>query len=451
MTFPPIDVDGTVRKLRLRERALEQASRNMPGADSQGFDTVEQDVVNEIDTEANTRYQEYLFNQKTYGDRQGDLGIPALKVKIGSVTDAAIADFGKAVQGGKDELFARANSVIDHINELTEFRRENALRRPAFNLGGRNKKIGLLLILLSFEAVLNGTFLAQGSVYGIAGGILKATVIAGVNIAIAWLVGFYVARGLAHKNWGLKILCGLIIVGYLGLAFGFNLWVAHYRTALAIDPFEAATLSLRSWKGDPFGIEDGESWLLFLMGFVFAIFSVIDSWAMDDPYPGYGNRHRTYQRAINAYTRKKTTLLNELEDIQKDAVDELEKIGKDVQSRQNEHGLIALRSQSLRSSIEQHFAHLESAANTLLRFYRDENRKARTSDAPVRFDESWKLSRPETLANIVVTSDQAKLEQLVKEALEQIPVRREALHQAYRENYREYDRIDDMVKAKVQS
>jgi hypothetical protein len=147
LQFPAIDTDGMIKKMRLNERAKEQGRANLPATDSQGFDGIEQAIVNEIENEGKTQFDEYLSNQKTYAERANDAGIQALLLQIGATAASASTDFERNTRSGTTELYAFRRDVIETGKELNRFRVRHKLDRPARDIGSRTYKIGLLIFL----------------------------------------------------------------------------------------------------------------------------------------------------------------------------------------------------------------------------------------------------------------------------------------------------------------
>jgi hypothetical protein len=450
MQFPAIDVDGMIGRMRLKEKAKEQAEQGLPTAESQSFDAVEQEVVNEIENEAKIQYTNYLDNQKVYADRAGDVAIQSLAVRLGTSADDAVTDFQRHTHNGTGELYSRKREVIQTERELNRFKERHGLRRPARNYGKRLVKIGFLLIILVVESLLNGSFLAKGSVFGLVGGVFEALIIAGINVFVGLAVGRLVAPWIGHKNVVAQIFAATGVLVYLAAAVGFNLAVAHYRTAVAGDPFEASLLAYRSLMSDPLAIADLQSWALFIIGFIFSIAAAFDGWLMDDPYPGYGTRMRHNLEALENYNEFKNDLLNDLDEIKQRAEKEMDEIGRKVQDRQNEFGALVLRSHALLSEMTQHFGHLESAANTLLRFYRNENGKYRSAPVPARFDATWTYVRPPETAAATVMGNREQMEQTVRQVMLDIPQHRKRLHDGFLKALGEYKKIDELVDTEVE-
>jgi hypothetical protein len=148
------------------------------------------------------------------------------------------------------------------------------------------------------------------------------------------------------------------------------------------------------------------------------------------------------------YNDLKEELLADLDEIKKKAEDEMDDLVRSITSRQGEFANIVLRSEALRIAMGEFFDHLESAANALLSFYRNENQKHRTAPPPTRFKDSsrWIYPRPALEKGIESEEGRKGIDEALREALKRIPEQREALQEAFRNALLEYKRIDDLVK-----
>lgn len=444
LQFPAIDTDGMIKRMRLKQRAKDQSQGNLPAADSEGFDAVEQDIVNEIMSEGKTQFNAYISHQKTYADRANDAGILALVANLRSIAAGASTDFERQTLSGTNELYARRREVIDTERELQRFRKRHKLERTTRDVDSRTFKVGVLILILAVESILNGFFLSKGNVFGLVGGVFEALLIASLNVFVSAAVGRFVVPWLSYRSWGARVVAAFGVLAYLAAVISFNLAVAHYRNAVASDPFGASIVAYRTLLANPLGIADVQSWSLFLFGLSFSFIAAYDGLRMDDPYPGYGHRMRQNRVALEDYNDLTDDLLNELEDIKKSAELKMDEIARQLETRRGEFGYVVVKSQALTIEMKDHFAHLESAANTLLRYYRDENRKARTLPSPARFDTPWVYPRP-PLYDSVIPEHHAIIATMTK-ALEEAMHERDTLHAAYRKALAEYSRIHDLVE-----
>jgi hypothetical protein len=444
LEFKTIDTDGMIKRMRLIEKAADRGRANQPSAANESLDSVEQDIVNEIGSEGTDKFSAYLEHQKTYADRASHMGIHALAFQLGAIASDAQGHFAREVHAGKDELHAAKQKLIDSERELQQFRSKHHLTRPARDHVSRVYSVGVLIFILAFESLLNGVFLAKGNMFGFAGGLTVALIISALNIAFAVGAGYLVFPWLSHRNTGLRV-AGLVGVTAYALGAGaFNLGVAHYRIAVASDPFDASVIAWRSLWANPFGIDDMECWMLFIMGLFFSLLAAGDGYLLDDPYPGYGRRARQSGKAMHDYATLKDDLLTDLEDVKRGAERKMDDVVHSISTKQTETDHIAMTSLALRATMLQYFSHLEVAANTLLRRYRDENARTRTEPAPAHFDAQWKYNHPSPDGAVFTNLNRNTLEAEVRKAMEEAPRHRELLNTAYSEAMAEYRRIDEL-------
>src|SRR3972149_485235 len=102
-------------------------------------------------------------------------------------------------------------------------------------------------------------------------------------------------NGLRHRIWAIP---ALVVGGFLLLLFAF--YVAHYRYALAHTSLDAPTPDniLTEIVTNPFvPFQQLESLALFMIALLIGIFAVPRGAHWDEPYPGYGARHRRMEEA----------------------------------------------------------------------------------------------------------------------------------------------------------
>ena len=82
------------------------------------------------------------------------------------------------------------------------------------------------------------------------------------------------------------------VLSYVMVALALNLAIAHYRDVAQISSAQADVQAVQAMLSAPFGLRDLQSWLLLGMGAFFSVLACIDGFKFDDPYPGYGRKHR---------------------------------------------------------------------------------------------------------------------------------------------------------------
>ena len=394
LIFPQLDVEGLKSQLGLVEEGRKRGAHDSPTSDMDHYDDIEQKIISILESEAKKTTQSFEAHLDTYTQRINNLRHSTAHSHIRSPVDQAQAQFHASLNKELNELIQLQQNVRDNENDVDTFKREHDLDRAPHYPESRVKHWGLIGILLLIEAVLNGSFLALGNELGLLGGTFEAIVIALINVLLGLFVGWKVVTQWNHRSPYRKIPGSIGATVYLIGMSGFNLAVAHYRTALGGDvPEDAPRIAFETLTATPFLVDDIQSWLMFLLGCVFSVIAAIDGWMMDDPYPGYGRLARLRDEARKDLSEQRNLLFDELDTIRDKAIMEMGDALRGIQKERAEYqGIIDGRS-SLESSFHQHMSHIEEAANHLLHSYRDANIKARKTEPPRHFSKKWKLER----------------------------------------------------------
>lgn len=253
-------------------------------------------------------------------------------------------------------LIANGPALADCLREeksalagLESFKAEHRLTRDAHYPSSPMLAFGILSMLVIVEAGINGVLFADSSDQGLFGGWLEALVLSITNVGAAFLFGRMVLPQLHRRGPGVK--AGAIVLCLAGVAaiLAINLAGAHYRDfkseaggepAPAMVLKHEASLSLGGAKpgtaaamprkaarsasaespvpvpapiaenertkereaiakllGSPFAFNSFMSFFLFVIGLCGACIAALDGYKLDDPFPGYGKRHRKYAAA----------------------------------------------------------------------------------------------------------------------------------------------------------
>ncbi|MFZ0571395.1 MAG: hypothetical protein WAM63_13015 [Rhodomicrobium sp.] len=248
-------------------------------------------------------------------------------------------------------LIANGPALADCLREeksrladLETFKAENGLARDAHYPSSPILAFGILSILVLLEAGINGVLFADSSDQGLFGGWLEALVLSITNVGAAFLFGRMVLPQL-HRP-GLIPRTGAILLCLAGAAAltAVNLVGAHYRdykaaiasleTAMPAAPKADAPLgapkhphsgklekpvvaetsapspgqiaarekdkeleAIGKLFASPFAFDGFMSFFLFAIGICGASIAALDGYKLDDPFPGYGRRHRKYAAA----------------------------------------------------------------------------------------------------------------------------------------------------------
>ncbi|WP_027159132.1 ABC-2 family transporter permease [Methylobacter luteus] len=392
--FLPLDIGKIKKNLRLDEKAKENGSKQLPSSDSDDFDEVESAIINFIETERARCLNEFNDHLTTYNQRLANLNIEARLTEVTLAAKKAIGDFKEQIHQGQDDLVISRDDLEEHASQFKNFRLENNLTRPAHYPRSKLFRLGIIALLFIAECIFNAFFLAVGNEFGLLGGAGEAFIISLVNIGIALFFGQKIVPFIWHKNISQKLLGNVLISIFFAANFVFNIFVAHYRDALANEMSDqAAILAVSSFMADIFNIADFKSWMMVGVGCFFAIIALIDGFGMDDPYPKYGHWDRLRRRAYETYADKKANLLEDLKHTRDIASTGLAQLKDDLVKRRQEHDSIIANRTNLLMNFEAHQNHLESCGHELITFYRARNREARNTSPPKHFDRAWHLER----------------------------------------------------------
>ncbi len=384
----PIDVDRTAEKLDLKEKALVAGRANMPPSDSVDLDAVEQSVVDEVVAHVEGYYQDYLQQSETLAQRIAERESQDTALLLETEAKSAIANLAVEASAATDSVHSARNDAIAREKELTRFKEEHRLVRPAVRLH-QNKiyHVGVLLMLLLAEAVLNGQFLALGSEGGQIGGVLLALSIAVVNVMLTGIIARWVWPYVGYRYFLKRAAATIVFLAYLALVVGVNIAVAHFRDASASDPFDAAAKAWLMVRTQPLDLHDIKSVMLILIGLLFATVAFVDIYRMDDPYPGYGDVHRAWLDAIDTYVDVRAEKLSDLQAYLESIKSKLADLAQQVRAEQNNRTAAIAAKAGMKGSMRSFIGDCERAANLLLKIYRDTNRQARTEAPPRRFND----------------------------------------------------------------
>tara|TARA_A100001234_G_scaffold161649_1_gene142860 strand:+ start:1759 stop:3183 length:1425 start_codon:yes stop_codon:yes gene_type:complete len=241
-------------------------------------------------------------------------------------------------------ITAAESKAISRREELKVFKERNNLTRDASYPDSSIWHFFVLFGLVVIESIINGVMFQEGSRAGYLGGVSIAVLISLINVAAGFLVGAYWGK----LSWSIHQLPKY--AGYLGFGIWgiftiwFNLLVGHIRTIYE-QGFSGsmAEVSAQGWinfQASPFGLTDFFSWLLVLIGTLFAIIALFDGIRFDDAYPGYGREFRKHLSAEEELQDEKDNLnitadryYDEFKDSGDTAISDLSETSSDLRSK----------------------------------------------------------------------------------------------------------------------
>ena len=227
-------------------------------------------------------------------------------------------------------------AVREGTQDYEDFREAAHLRRLPHE--GR-RGLFLLVVLGLVETVLNASLLMDVNPFGLAGAFVQMGLITAVNILIGALAVGFALRCCNLVSFIGRAAAWLVLMTVIPLVGGFNLLVGHFRDSMQafiqradLNPLELLTND--TWTrltNAPLGFESFQSSLLVILGLLFFSIASWKGYQWDDPYPGYGRRHRhlnalqeDYRRVLNSAGNGVWRVYEERTEQLKDILHELE-------------------------------------------------------------------------------------------------------------------------------
>lgn len=395
----PIDTSRIAREVELEKRCVENGKLNLPPTTATQPDAVEQDIVQRLEAEWAWQGQELLSQLRAYAHRLNQCSVEAEFVRLQVKARDTLAKLRAAHIAAPRDLGPLREKYLAYHRDLHAFKAKHRLMREVRDPSRQITTIGLLVVLVSFESLINGAFFGDAASRGLIGGIGIAIGISILNVLVAFSIGYGPARWLHHKNWVIKAIGSFtLILGALTL-FSLHAFALHLREAsstLAISnplftPREAMDLAIHTISTNPLMMHDLNSLYLFALGVVFAAAAFLKGYWLDDPYPGYGAHCRRAEAAREAYSEAHSELFDELTEAKNETVKELELGLERIKQLPREADNIRASRKALLQEFAAYETSVETSINQLLQRYRNCNRKARSDPPPAYFDEPWKL------------------------------------------------------------
>jgi hypothetical protein len=241
----------------------------------------------------------------------------------------------------------------------------------------------------------------------------------------------------------------MLLAGYLVLAVGLNLTLAHYREAAGSLVSDAGHEVLVRLRTAPLAIADIKSWLFFGIGLLCSLIAFGDSYLIFDPYPGYGMLEKRRASAYEAYIRRKNELIAALLEIRDEAIEILEDANRDLAIRRSEHDAILEGRSRVIRLFEAHQTHLDRTANALLSTYREANKRTRATPPPPRFAVPYALERIPVDLEQAPVSARDDLRRSIADSQAVLVEQVRAIHAEFERAFASYREIDDLVEERT--
>lgn len=388
LPLQPVDVERLIRERRLVERGEADGRSNRPAADATAPSEPELQLVEHVRAERERLANALAGHLRAQNDALAQLDTAMDIAKLRNDTEHTISRLGQSDAAWRSEITRLLRDARGAKEEVDAFRIAHGLQRAARDPGSRFLALSLLALAIAVESALNGIFFAEGSEFGLIGGIGLALGISVVNVVVfGFALGFGPARWQHHRAIALRLVAWASLAAGLVLVFSSNVFIAHYRDAF--ERFGEGVSLATVWQNllaSPFGLERLQSWLLYFLGLFFAGLGFWKGYGFDDPYPGYGRIARRFHEAEQHYLETRHQRLEEASRLRDDARKALDEAIERLRGAALQREQILGARTRIVQEFKAHERHLEDAANRLLAAYREANRRARTTPPPRYFE-----------------------------------------------------------------
>lgn len=411
--IPKLTADQLDADLKLSERGAADGAKNSPASEDTRLSAVEAMVVSRIEGAISQKSNEILG----VGSGQDFTTLPQDLEALASEPQTILTNFrarkARAQAALGLELNAAQTDYARAYRDYRAFRIQHQLTEtePSYdNVFWR--KVFWLALLFIVEVAANGWMIGQASPGGLVQGWTTALMISVLVVLTGSLIGAGPWRylnyrgadgaGFKHRLWAVP---ALAIGSALLLLFAF--YIAHYRYALSHSSLDAPVPDniLTSVLTQPFQpFEQLESLLLFIIALLIGIFAIARGAHWDDPYPGYGPRHRRMEEARERTQDIAQRLAADIDVAKQDADRLLHEISVISTTAVAALRQAIARTQDNAAIWDYTAAEILTQGRDAIEIYRDANREARETRVPAYFDrDAFDDAEPPSSAEIIET------------------------------------------------
>ena len=297
--FPNIEVADIEKKINLKQKAETDGRNNIPPTNSIVRSLTEEEAITEYDNirhKAVDKAVEYLdpIKNKIIGYHaqlsQKHFFIDGFKERVKQTLNSAKGKLSKI-----HDTYKTQNAELNHFKLSNDLTRDPQSLTPTRIFVGILIIVALFLLELDVNTKLLGPAMPRGETE--ARGIVWA--VAGLNVFISFIAGYFLLKNIHIKNGLKKILSkitlfiyGFFII-YLNWSLGALRSIAEQKGKVVAWGQTEQTVSNVADFGSPLFPWSVEfsfyAFVLTFVGISFALVSLIDGYFFDDRYPGYGS------------------------------------------------------------------------------------------------------------------------------------------------------------------
>lgn len=416
--FPAPDLDYIKREAGLEQKAADDGSKNLPGADATAPSPVELDIKRRLEEVRDRHRSDYNSMLDYYGEQVKGYNEMAQTGAMGTAFRAYMTQLQNLrINLVEGKLFSRRESLRSLAKSIRGFRQEHGLLGRAPDFPAKRDMVWFWLMLaVAGELVLNFFLLQEaGSAFQVTA---QSLLYALINVLLPFFFIPDQLRGFSHIKLWRRLLAGAMTVFYIVVwCLSVNLLMAHYRgvvldivaaetgiqavgaaasdySSLMQDYFNSQSIAWERFWANPFGLDDVWSWFLFGCGVGLSLFAVSKGYANDDSYPGYGRLKRHYDEEEDSYIKLTESTLAQFQSHRNKADEEIKLLSRTLSDDYLRMQQAITSAQGLMGRCKDAFARLDTCLQSLVQDYRQRNQEQRTQPPPGYFSEPMRLDPP---------------------------------------------------------
>lgn len=366
------------RRLGIRRRARSDAAEGRPGVDEEATPPAEHDIRTAVEADAAPLLAERV-------------SVAARLEQTLRRHTAPMADFALLAAQARlplQQIEARRRSQLHALRERARSERADVdtFRRIEARVFGAKLpessllSTGLLLALMTVEAIASAPIFATANETGLVNGYIAAVVVSALNAAVGFLGGFFGVRYTTHSRAGGRILGYAAALISIAVAAGFNVFMAWWRA----DAAEAAVAGdATHWAAL---LATGPSITLLMLGGIVYLMALYEgATKFGETYPGYGKFERHAQTAEEDFREALDDATGELHGVVDPAIAKInaaiDAMGAGVTHMLSDYDQAAGRVLDIDAKLRA----LAATHLALVALYRQENTSARNGAPPRSF------------------------------------------------------------------
>ena len=404
--YIPLDCDAWLVAHKVPEEGKKRGKSNQPGPDETLNDTMYHKIEAWVRNCALTCKEEvtdFLIGEVGYlNDLKSSWKKENPEIKIDSLVKQRCNDLQATVDQSVSDINKRRAEYEDAARDLKIFRQDHRLSRVAHYPINQVAHWLWIPVAAIIESFVGANLLGSVSRGGVVEGWMVALVLTFVNILLG--IGAGQIWRLTQYEWGFKKLFAYCLSAFcVAIALAWNNVAGHVRDVYVfaektgqLETLDNAFATAYSTMIErPLPWESLQSAGLALVGIAVFFLTMYKMYFADDPFPGYGSKHRKAEELLERYQNYLNDARENFESARNQVIMEIEEI-KDRYEMDEASWVNTLHRVNLtRKDYPANLSQFNRYLAYLIAAYRDANLEARTSPPPPFFSKVPEINEAE--------------------------------------------------------